>query len=58
MAKFISSVFVLVTVITVCSGSAIPMWEFLGRTEKVGIFKSKLMKGKEKSFFCFISLST
>lgn len=35
MAKLVYSMCVLVAMVTLCSGSAIPMWEFLGRTEKV-----------------------
>lgn len=31
----LASICVMVTIVTVCSGSAIPMWEFLARTEKV-----------------------
>lgn len=39
MAKLIYSFAVLTTLLSMCSGSAIPMWEFLGRTEKVSKYK-------------------
>lgn len=35
MAKLLYSIVILATLTSMCSGSAIPMWEFLGRTEKV-----------------------
>lgn len=39
MAKIIYALCVLIAVIGMCSGSAIPMWEFLGRDEKVSFLK-------------------
>lgn len=35
MANIIYTMSVLIAVIGMCSGSAIPMWEFLSRDEKV-----------------------
>lgn len=35
MAQYLNIIIVMTALITLCSGSAIPMWEFLSRGEKV-----------------------
>lgn len=35
--SFSAAVMVVSSLVTVCSGSAIPMWEFLSRGEKVSV---------------------
>lgn len=35
MAQYLNIIIVMTVLITLCSGSAIPMWEFLSRGEKV-----------------------
>lgn len=50
MAKLIYSLAVLTSLLSICSGSAIPMWEFLGRTEKMSHLYS--MFAKEVSKYC------
>lgn len=47
------SICVLVTMVAMCSGSAIPMWEYLGRDEKVSqqrnaIKLKQINEGEEK----------
>jgi len=50
MAKIIYTIAILTSLLSICSGSAIPMWEFLGRTEKMSHLYS--MFAKEVSKYC------
>ncbi|XP_031640687.1 rhythmically expressed gene 5 protein [Contarinia nasturtii] len=50
MAKLFYTIVVLTTLLSMCSGSAIPMWEFFGRNEKMSYLYS--MFAKEVSKYC------
>lgn len=56
MARYLNIIIVMTALIALCSGSAIPMWEFLSRGEKMSHLYS--MFAKQVSSYCKANVDT
>lgn len=56
MARYLNIIIVMTVLIALCSGSAIPMWEFLSRGEKMSHLYS--MFAKQVSSYCKTNVDT